>query len=195
MADKKERLIDQDPNIGDEDGGPAGVPFYKTPMFALVIKISLAIGILSTVITALLITNSRLGNLEVIFKETLSQVTQITAQQKIIIGNIKTLTSEHKALAANVEQFDLGSAKGDLNQALKILDTQSKAIDKQLAVTRNGLISLSRMIQGSRVWQDDYSGQYQSLFDHNKEIKQMIKDLRGIQDVKREEPQYIEMDF
>lgn len=194
MADRKERLIDQDPSVGGEDGA-TGVPFYKTPVFALVIKISLAIGILSTLITALLITNSRLGNLEVIFKETLSQVTQITAQQKIIIGNIKTLTTEHKALAANVETFDLGSAKGDLNQALKILDTQSKAIDKQLAVTRNGLISLSRMIQGSRVWQDDYSGQYQSLFDHNKEIKQMIKDLRGIQDVKREEPQYIEMDF
>ena len=194
MADRKERLIDQDPSVGGEDGA-TGVPFYKTPVFAQVIKISLAIGILSTLITALLITNSRLGHLEVIFKETLSQVTQITAQQKIIIGNIKTLTTEHKALAANVETFDLGSAKGDLNQALKILDTQSKAIDKQLAVTRNGLISLSRMIQGSRVWQDDYSGQYQSLFDHNKEIKQMIKDLRGIQDVKREEPQYIEMDF
>ena len=62
-------------------------------------------------------------------------------------------------------------------------------------MTRNGLISLSRMIQGSRVWQEDYSGQYKVLFDQNKEIKQMIKDLRGIQDVKREEPQYIEMDF
>ena len=94
-----------------------------------------------------------------------------------------------------METLDLSSAQGELSPAIKILYTQSKAIDKQLAVTRNGLISLSRMIQGSRVWQEDYSGQYKVLFDQNKEIKQMIKDLRGIQEVKREEPQYIEMDF
>ena len=146
-------------------------------------------------ITGLLITNSRLSSVEDLFKNTLTQVTQISEQQKVIVENIKTLTKEHKALVTNVETLDLSSAQGELSQALKILDTQSKAIDKQLAVTRNGLISLSRMIQGSRVWQEDYSGQYKVLFDQNKEIKQMIKDLRGIQDVKREEPQYIEMDF
>lgn len=195
MADKKERLIDRDPNAGDESEAPAGVAFYKTPTFALVLKVSLTLGIISTLITGLFITNSRLSNVEDLFKNTLTQVTQISEQQKVIVENIKTLTKEHKSLVANVETLDLSSAKGELSQALKILDTQSKAIDKQLAVTRNGLISLSRMIQGSRVWQEDYSGQYKVLFDHNKEIKQMIKDLRGIQDVKREEPQYIEMDF
>jgi len=195
MADKKERLIDQDPNSGDDSEAPTGIPFYKSPTFALVIKISLALGIVSTLITGLLITNSRLSNVEELFKNTLTQVTQVTDQQKVIVENIKTLTKEHQALVANVETLDLSSAQGELSQALKILDTQSKAIDKQLAVTRNGLISLSRMIQGSRVWQEDYSGQYKVLFDQNKEIKQMIKDLRGIQEVKREEPQYIEMDF
>ena len=195
MADKKERLIDQDPNAGDDSEAPAGIPFYKSPTFAMVIKVSLTLGIISTLITGLLITNSRLSSVEDLFKNTLTQVTQISEQQKVIVENIKTLTKEHKALVANVETLDLSSAQGELSQALKILDTQSKAIDKQLAVTRNGLISLSRMIQGSRVWQEDYSGQYKVLFDQNKEIKQMIKDLRGIQDVKREEPQYIEMDF
>ena len=143
----------------------------------------------------MLITNSRLSAVEDLFKETHSQVSQTSEQQKIMIENIKTLTAEHQRLVTKVETLDLDSAQGELSKALQILDTQSNAIDKQLAVTRNGLISLSRMIQGSRVWQEDYSGQYKLLFDQNKEIKQMIKDLRGIQDVKREEPQYIEMDF
>ena len=159
MADKKERLIDQDPNSVDDSEAPAGIPFYKSPTFALVVNISLALGLVSTLITGLLITNSRLSGVEDLFKSTLSQVTQITEQQKVIVGNIKTLTSEHKALVKSVETLDLTSAQGELSQALKILDTQSKAIDKQLAVTRNGLISLSRMIQGSRVWKEEYSGQ------------------------------------
>ncbi|MGR6873291.1 hypothetical protein ACU6U9_13515 [Pseudomonas sp. HK3] len=195
MASEKERLIDKDPDSGDESEVPAGVPFYKSPTFALVIKVSLALGIVSTLITGLLITNSRLSGVEELFKSTLTQVTQISDQQKVIVENIKTLTTEHKSLVQNVETLDLDSAQGELSQALKILDTQSKAIDKQLAVTRNGLVSLSRMIKGSRVWQEDYSGQYKLLFDQNKEIKKMINDLRGIQEVKREEPQYIEMDF
>lgn len=195
MAEKNERLIDRDPNAEDDAEAGVSEPFYKSPTFALVLKVSLSLGIISTLITGLLITNSRLSAVEDLFKDTLSQVSQSSEQQKIMIENIKTLTAEHQRLVTKVETLDLDSAQGELSKALQILDTQSNAIDKQLAVTRNGLISLSRMIQGSRVWQEDYSGQYKLLFDQNKEIKQMIKDLRGIQDVKREEPQYIEMDF
>ena len=194
MAENDERLIDRDPNAEDEPE-TAGIPFYKNPAFVFVLKISLALGVISTLITGLLITNSRLSAVEELFKDTLTNVSVVSKQQSIMIENIKTLTSDHKNLVAKVGTLDLDSAQGELSQALKILDTQNKALDKQLAVTRNGLISLSRMIQGSRVWQEDYRGQYQQLFDQNKDIKQMIKDLRGIQDIKREEPQYIEMDF
>lgn len=195
MAEKDERLIDRDPNAEDDAEATADVPFYKSATFALVLKISLALGIISTLITGLLITNSRLSAVETLFTDTLSKVAQTTEQQTIMIENIKTLTKEQQRIVAKIETLDLDSAKGELSQALKILDTQSEALDKQLAVTRNGLISLSRMIKGSRVWQEDYSGQYKQLFDQNKEVKQMIKDLRGIQEEKREEPQYIEMDF
>jgi hypothetical protein len=195
MAEKNERLIDRDPNAEDESEAGESVPFYKNSTFVLVLKLSVTLGLVSTLITGLIITNSRLSGVEDLFKDTLTQVSQVSEQQKIMIENLKTLTSDHQLLVAKVETFNLDSAQGELSQALNILDTQSKAIDKQLAVTRNGLISLSRMIQGSRVWQEDYSGQYKQLFEHNKEIKLMINDLRGIQAVKREEPQYIEMDF
>ncbi len=194
MAEKNERLIDRDPKA-EEEAQEAAVPFYKNPTFALVLKVSLSLGLISTLVTGLLITNSRLSAVEDLFKNTLVQVSQVSEQQKIMLENLKILTDDHKRLVAKVETLDLESAQGELTQALKILDTQSKAIDKQLAVTRNGLISLSRMIQGSRVWQEDYSGQYQSLFNDNKEIKQMIKDLRGIKEEKHEAPKYIEMDF
>lgn len=195
MAEKNERLIDRDPKAEEEAQAAAAVPFYKNPTFTMVLKISLSLGLVSTLVTGLLITNSRLSAVEDLFKNTLVQVSQVSEQQKIMLENLKILTNDHKRLVAKVETLDLESAQGELTQALKILDTQSKAIDKQLAVTRNGLISLSRMIQGSRVWQEDYSGQYQSLFNDNKEIKQMIKDLRGIKEEKHEAPKYIEMDF
>ncbi len=194
MAEKNERLIDRDPKA-EEEAQAAAMPFYKNPTFAMVLKVSLSLGLISTLVTGLLITNSRLSAVEDLFKNTLVQVSQVSEQQKIMLENLKILTDDHKRLVAKVETLDLESAQGELTQALKILDTQSKAIDKQLAVTRNGLISLSRMIQGSRVWQEDYSGQYQSLFNDNKEIKQMIKDLRGIKEEKHEAPKYIEMDF
>jgi len=195
MAEKNERLIDKDPNAEDEEAVEGNVPFYKNPTFTMVLKVSLGLGIISTLITGLLITNARLSAVETLFKDTLVKTSEISEQQIVIVENLKTLTVEHKRLVQQVETLDLDSAKGELSQALQILDTQSKAIDKQLAVTRNGLISLSRMIQGSRVWQEDYSNQYKSLFEHNKEIKEMIKDLRGIQDEKREDPKYLEMNF
>jgi len=195
MAEKNERLIDRDPNAEDDNEAVTSVPFYKSATFLSVLKISLTLGIISTLITGLIITNARLSAVENLFKDALSQSVQISEQQEIMVKNIKSLTEAHKSLLAKVETLDLDSAQGELSQALLILDTQSKALDKQLAVTRNGLISLSRMIQGSRVWQEDYSGQYQQLFDQNNEIKQMIKDLRGIKETKREEPTFIEMNF
>jgi len=195
MAEKNERLIDRDPKAEEEESAQKPAAFYKNPTFLTVLKISLILGIISTLITGLLITNSRLSTVETMFKDTLVKTSEISEQQLIIVENLKTLTFEHKRLVAQVETLDLSSAKGDLSQALKILDTQSQALDKQLAVTRNGLVSLSRMIQGSRVWQEDYSNQYKLLFERNKEIKTMIKELRGIQEEKHEEPRYIEMDF
>ncbi|GAA6134798.1 hypothetical protein NBRC116188_15880 [Oceaniserpentilla sp. 4NH20-0058] len=195
MAEKNERLIDRDPNAEDDEDAVSTGPFYKSSTFLMVLKVSLTLGLISTLVTGLLITNSRLSAVETLFKDTLIKTSEISEQQAVIIENVKTLTQRHNRLTSQVTTLDLDSAKGELSQALQILDTQSQAIDKQLAVTRNGLVSLSRMIKGSRVWQEDYSNQYKLLFERNKEIKKMIQDLRGIQEEKHEDLRYLEMNF
>lgn len=192
MAEKDERLIDRDPDA-EEEIKPK--PFYKSETFLLVLKISISLGVISSLLTGLIITNSRLSTLEEKYRETIEEVSTLNNQADIAIKNLKTLKSEYDRLSQQVGTLDLTAAKGDLSQALTILDTQSGALDKQLAVTRNGLMSLSRMVKGSRVWQEDYRNQYQELFDANKQIKEAIKTLRGIQEEEREDPQYIEMEF
>jgi uncharacterized phage infection (PIP) family protein YhgE len=191
MAD--ERLINKDP---DAEATEKELPFYKSPSFALVIKLSVSLGVISSLLTGLILTNNRLSTLEEQISEFSEQVSTFENQHETVTVNVKLLTKSHQQLASDVGTLDLGAAKGELSQALTILHTQSDSIDKQLAVTRNGLVSLSRMIKGSRVWQEDYKGQYQTLFADNVKIKQAIKALRGIQDKPPEpEPKFLEMDF
>lgn len=192
MADKNERLIDRDPDSNEEN---QSVPFYKNSTFLLVIKISLSLGVISSLLTGLILTNSRLTTLEEKYDESTALVSQLNEQADVAIQNLKVLKTEHDKLVRTVGTLDLGAAKGDLKEALVILDTQSAALDKQLAVTRNGMMSLSRMVKGSRVWQEDYRNQYQELFDENKRIKEAIKVLRGIQNEEHSEPKYLEMEF
>ena len=191
MAD--ERLINEDPETDDEE---LGVAFYKSPLFMQVLKISAALGVISSLLTGLIITNNRLSNLEDQITVFSDQVTEFQMQHETVIQNVKILTKSNTQLVGDVGTLDLGAAKGELSQALTILNTQSDAIKQQLATTRNGLISLSRMIKGSRVWQDDYKGRYQTLFDDNEKIIESIKKLRGIQKKPVEpDPTFLEMDF
>lgn len=193
MANKDERLIDRDP---DEEEELPSEAFYKNETFLLVIKLSLALGVVSSLLTGLILTNSRLSTLEEQYVISLEQTTKLNEQMGIAIENLKTLTQDHERVKQRIQTLDLDAAKGELSQALDILDTQSQAMDKQLAVTRNGLMSLSRMVKGSRVWQEDYRNQYETLFNENKEIKAAIKKLRGIQEEQEfEDPRYLEMDF
>jgi hypothetical protein len=193
MARKDEKLIDRDPDA-EPDESPSE-PFYKSAIFILVLKVSLCVAIISSLITGMVLTNMRLSNLETDVTDTLFNVEQLTLQQEVVVTNLKSLTKEHQLLVTNVSTLDLESSKGDLTTALHILDTQSANIDKQLAVTRNGLISLARMVKGSRVWQDDYRAQYKALFDNNKNLKAEIKALRGIVKKESTEARFIEMDF
>lgn len=186
-----ERLIDKDP----EEDEVVSLPFYKDPMVITVMKITVALGVISTLLTGLVLTNSRLTDVETQLSTTTDLVITLTEQQAALNTNLKILTSDHEHVKNQVSTLDLQSAKGDLATTLSILDTQSKAIDKQLATTRNGMMSLSRMIKGSRVWQDDYKNQYQKLFDDNKQLKAQIDALRGVQQKTHEEPQYLELDF
>ncbi len=193
MASKDEKLIDRDPD--SESDAPKGEPFYKSATFILVLKVSLYMGVISSLITGMILTNMRLGTLETTFTETQFNVEQLTMQQEVVVTNLKSLTKEHHLLVSKVSTLDLEAAKGDLTTALHILDKQSANIDKQLAVTRNGLISLSRMVKGSRVWQEDYRGQYKTLFDSNQSLKAEIKELRGIIKEESTDPRFLEMDF
>jgi len=195
MIMANERLINKDPREDEEDTEET-TPFYKSPVFMLVVKISVALGVISSLLTGLIITNYNLSLLKEQVSEFSEQIVSFQSQHEAVTQNVKILTKSHKQLAASIGTLDLTAAKGELSQALTILDTQSAALDKQLAVTRNGLMSLSRMIKGSRVWQEDYKGQYQSLFSDNAKIKASIKTLRGIQETPKEpEPKFLEMDF
>ena len=190
-----ERLIEKDPREGEEDS-EASLPFYKSDSFILVIKLSIGLGVVSSLLTGLIITNNRLSSLEEKIVSFSDQISSFQTQHETVTANVKLLTNSHDQLAASVGTLDLGAAKGELSQALSILHTQSNALNKQLAVTRNGIMSLSRMIKGSRVWQEDYRAQYQGLFDENKKIKTSIEKLRGVQQKPKEpEPSFLEMDF
>ena len=193
MASKDERLINRDPRAEEEEAKPE--PFYKSSTFILVLKISLSFGVISALLTGMILTNFRLGNLEERIATTLDTFQTLIEQQEIVVTNLKQLTDSHKLLEQQVSTLDLESSKGELSTALKILDTQSQNIDRQLAVTRNGLVSLSRMVKGSRVWQEDYKGQYTKLFEDNKKLKAEIKSLRGVQEEDKPEFRYLEMDF
>ncbi|WP_396588947.1 hypothetical protein [Bermanella sp. R86510] len=205
MAEKKstdkknERLINRDPRADDDENAEQEqvLPFYKQPSFLLVLKISVSLGVISSLLTGLFITNSRLSGVEEQITEYQTEISAFKTQQDTIKQNLETLTEDHEYLVSEVKSLDLTDAKGDLSQALSILNEQSEALDKQLAITRNGLLSLSRMIKGSRVWQEDYSNQYQRLFEENEKIKQSINDLRGVQEEKeqRSDPRYLEMEF
>ena len=194
MASKDEKLINRDPSAEAEDAVKAE-PFYKSDTFILVLKVSLYLGVISSLLTGMILTNMRLGKLEATVSEAAVNLEQLTIKQDVVVTNLKELTKGHHTLVSKVSTLDLEAAKGDLSTALNILDTQSQNIDKQLAVTRNGLISLSRMVKGSRVWQEDYRGQYKSLFDDNQTLKAEIKTLRGIKEKEAAGPRYIEMDF
>jgi len=193
MASKDERLINRDPRAEEDEEKPE--PFYKSSTFILVLKISLSFGVISALLTGMILTNFRLGNLEERIATTLDTFQTLIEQQEIVVTNLKQLTDSHKLLEQQVSTLDLESSKGELSTALKILDTQSQNIDRQLAVTRNGLVSLSRMVKGSRVWQEDYKGQYTKLFEDNKKLKAEIKSLRGVQEEDKPEFRYLEMDF
>ena len=193
MASKDERLINRDPRAEEDEVKPE--PFYKSSTFILVLKISLSFGVISALLTGMILTNFRLGNLEERIATTLDTFQTLIEQQEIVVTNLKQLTDSHKLLEQQVSTLDLESSKGELSTALKILDTQSQNIDRQLAVTRNGLVSLSRMVKGSRVWQEDYKGQYTKLFEDNKKLKAEIKSLRGVQEEDKPEFRYLEMDF
>jgi len=196
MADLDERLIKKDPKE-EPDDTLKGLVFYKNKTFILVFKISLIIGLICSLLAGLVITNIRLANVESMLHFAQTDIQDMATEKAAIIANMAQLQKNNEQLKNQVNMLNLDASHGKLSTTLSLLDQQNKSVNKQLAVTRNGLISLSRMIKGSRVWRDDYRIQYDELFNANKRIQESIKTLRGIQDPKpsNNTPQFIEMDF
>lgn len=186
-----ERLIDEDPASSEEDK----TSFFKSKTFLLILKISLAVGLISSVVTGLIITNMRLSEVEAEITDQILATERIDNQQSTLVQNIKALKTQLDQTTAKIDTLNLSAARGQLNKTLEILQRQSKNIDVQLATSRNGLLSLSRMVKGSRVWQEDYRNQFQQLFDENQTLKTEIERLRGVYSAPKEEPEFLEMEF
>ena len=66
----------------------------------------------------------RLTGVEEAVKEQIELAELVQVQQGTIIQNVQALKSQLDQTSAKVLTLDLSSAKGELSQALKILDTQ-----------------------------------------------------------------------
>ncbi len=194
MDRKEERLIRESPE-NEEEGAPQKESLFANPLLWTVIKVSLSLGVITSLLTGLILVRARLVTAEEALALALTRVEKLEVRQEKIATGVKQLNKITEGIQSQVNTLDIGAAKGDLKEALEILHIQSENFDKQLAVTRNGMMSLSRMVKGSRVWQDDYRSQYEALFKENTKLKETIKALRGIQQNKEEPPQYIEIDF
>ena len=192
MVDNDERLIDKD--MEEAKAKEAASQADKSALW-LAIKISAALGIVASMVTTLILVNSRMNENEAQLSAALAQLTELQARQEKLAEGVNELHKLSTQLQKEVGTLDIGAAKGDLSTTLGILDTQSVNFNKQLAVTRNGLISLARMVKGSRVWQEDYRSQYQVLFDDNKKVKESIDKLRGVAKKEEESDRFIELDF
>ena len=192
MADNKERLIDKDLDEEEEESSPS---LLNSPGFWLALKASFGTAILSAITITFIMLFMEVGETQEKLEAINEQFAEFESRQKILTKGVKSLNTITQGLTREVRSLDVGAAKGDLREALTILNNISENQDKQLAVSRNGLISLSRMIKGSRVWQDDYRAQFQELFQHNQQVKDEIKELRGLANPKKEETRYIELDF
>lgn len=187
-----ERLIDKDLEESEEEANPS---LLASLGFWLAIKASVGTGILSGIIVTFVMLFMEVGDTQEKLAAIDTKMEEFEGRQQVLTKGIKQLNTITQGLTQEVRSLDVSAARGDLREALTILNTISENHDKQLAVSRNGLISLSRMIKGSRVWQDDYRTQFQELFQHNQQVKDEIKELRGLADPKKENTRYIELDF
>lgn len=192
MADNRERLIDRDLEESEEAPTPS---LLSSPALWLAVKISVGLGVLSGVVVAFVLIFMEISTTQEQLMLIDEKITDFEQRQNVVSEGIKQLNKVTQALNRDVKALDVSAAQGDLREALGLLHTLTENLDKQLAVNRNGLISLSRMIKGSRVWQDDYRAQFQELFQYNRQTKDDIQKLRGLADPTKEDSHQIDLDF
>lgn len=187
MGDK-EKLINEDPNVELDDSMRIKLleASAKSRLIILAVLATLCLILLAIVIAGFITMTLRISDLESANTELHNMHTEQETTLETLSLQIATFDSEYGANLDSIKDLSLNGAEGKLAKVAKMLQQVSVMREKELATTRNGLLSLSRMVRGSSVWQDDYNHQYQDLLDTNRNLMEQIQELRGIK--KEEKP-------
>lgn len=189
MGDK-EKLIDEDPNAELDDSMRITLleTAAKSRLIILAVFATLCLILLAIVIAGFITMTLRISDLETANAELQTMHTEQETTLESLSMQIAKFDSEYGASLDSIKDLSLNGAEGKLAKVTKMFQQASVMREKELATTRNGLLSLSRMVRGSSVWQDDYSHQYQDLLDTNRNLMEQIQELRGIKKEEKAEP-------
>jgi hypothetical protein len=187
MGDK-EKLINEDPNVELDDSMRIKLleASAKSRLIILAVFATLCLILLAIVIAGFITMTLRISDLETANTELHTMHTEQETTLETLSMQIAKFDSEYGASLDSIKDLSLNGAEGKLAKVAKMFQQVSVMREKELATTRNGLLSLSRMVRGSSVWQDDYNHQYQDLLDTNRNLMEQIQELRGIK--KEEKP-------
>lgn len=189
MADK-EKLIDEDPNAELDDSMRIKLleASAKSRLIILAVFATLSLILLAIVIAGFITMTLRISDLETANAELHKMHTEQENTLESLSMQIAKFDSDYGSSLDSIKDLSLNGAEGKLSKVTKMFQQLSSMREKELATSRNGLLSLSRMVRGSSVWQDDYSHQYQDLLDTNRNLMEQIQELRGIKKEEKAEP-------
>ncbi len=185
-----EKLIDEDPNAELDDSMRIKLleASAKSRLIILAIMATLCLILLAIVIAGFITTTLRISDLEAANVELHALHTEQEGTLEALSLQLAKFDSDYGSSLDSIKDLSLNGAEGKLAKVTKMLQQLSTMREKELATSRNGLLSLSRMVRGSSVWQDDYSHQYQDLLDSNRNLMEQIQDLRGVKKEEKPEP-------
>ncbi|MCP5326295.1 MAG: hypothetical protein H7A09_08210 [Oceanospirillaceae bacterium] len=185
-----EKLIDEDPNAELDDSMRIKLleASAKSRLIILAIMATLCLILLAIVIAGFITMTMRISDLEAANVELHALHTEQEGTLEAISLQLAKFDSDYGSSLDSIKDLSLNGAEGKLAKVAKMLQQLSDMREKELATTRNGLLSLSRMVRGSSVWQDDYGNQYQDLLSKNRNLMEQIQDLRGVKKEEKPEP-------
>lgn len=189
MGDK-EKLIDEDPNVELDDSMRIQLleASAKSRLIILAVFATLCLILLAIVIAGFITMTLRISDLETANVELHTMHTEQENTLESLSMQIAKFDSDYGASLDSIKDLSLNGAEGKLSKVTKMFHQLSSMREKELATSRNGLLSLSRMVRGSSVWQDDYNNQYQDLLNSNRNLTEQIQELRGIKKEEKPEP-------
>lgn len=185
-----EKLIDEDPNAELDDSMRIKLleASAKSRLIILAILATLCLILLAIVIAGFITMTLRISDLEAANVELHALHTEQEGTLEALSLQLAKFDSDYGSSLDSIKDLSLNGAEGKLAKVAKMLQQLSDMREKELATTRNGLLSLSRMVRGSSVWQDDYGNQYQDLLSKNRNLMEQIQDLRGVKKEEKPEP-------